>query len=441
MNFLAVDAANANGFVVHILALDGEVATIARRARPMKWGASLMLARSILAVSVVGMLSAAGLQAQALTAAAELSFANGVSSYRSGEAIRLIITYRSAESDCYLVSDTIPSRMDHIELTPVSGIFRWQEGDGPGSDASMWSKLDAGKSAASTVTLNDLFRFDEAGDYTVQVRTRHLHCGQYPSAESTELVTNAVRFHVEPFAAADEQQLAQSLEREIRSAIDQPAAERLARELDYLPGDDATRAKIALTLHPKLFYPFGIYVSKGLWIARNRSLIISAMQASISDPSIYFGANLIQTLVDLQTEPSSPNVNCCVLSGKVDPQKVALTAEYTHQLAQSMSSRSGNNLVDTALTVFSLDTRAKSKQPEASVDAQAAREVLISNFAEINEYQVGTLLQQFGPELADPRIHPALETLKTESKGIFSGNRSAALEEIQRITSGASAQH
>ena len=398
-----------------------------------------MVAHSTMAVAIVGMLSTVGLQAQAPTATAELSFANGASSYHSGEPIRLVITYQLADADCYLVSDTVPSRMDHIELTPASGIFRWQEDDGSGSDASVWSKLDAGKPAASTLVLNDLFRFDEAGDYTVQVRTHHLHCGQYSSAESTELVTNAVRFHVEPFAFTEEQQLARSLEQRIRSATNQHAAEELAEELDYLPGEDATRAKINLTLHPKLFYPFGIDVSKGLWIARNRSLIISAMQASISDPRIYFGANLIGTLVELQTEPSSPKVTCCVFSGNVDPRKAALTAEYTHQLAQSMSSRSGDNLVDTALTVFETDTRAKAAQPETSADAQAAREILISHFAEINEYQVGTLLQQFGPELADPRILPALEALRAESKGIFSGNGSAALAEIQRITLGASA--
>lgn len=62
--------------------------------------------------------------------------------------------------------------------------------------------------------------------------------------------------------------------------------------------------------------------------------------------------------------------------------------------------------------------------------------MLISHFAEIDEYQVGTLLQQFGPELADPRILPALEALRTESKGVFSGDESAALAEIQRITLG-----
>jgi hypothetical protein len=58
--------------------------------------------------------------------------------------------------------------------------------------------------------------------------------------------------------------------------------------------------------------------------------------------------------------------------------------------------------------------------------------VLINHFAEVNEYEVGTLLHQYGPELADERILPALQTLAT-STGIFTGNKTAALDEIHRI--------
>lgn len=163
---------------------------------------------------------------------------------------------------------------------------------------------------------------------------------------------------MEPFASTEEQQLARSFEQGIRSAINQQAAEKLAEELDYLPGEDATRAKIDLILHPKLFYQLGIDVSKvfGSRETASRSFRLCRHQSAIphllrsQSPS-----NACRTA----TEPSSPKVTCCVPSGKVDPRKAALTAEYTPHLAQSMSSHSEDYLVHTALTVFENDTRAK----------------------------------------------------------------------------------
>lgn len=364
-------------------------------------------------------------------ATAQLVIKDSVSSFRSGEPIQLEIVYRSNEPTCYVVTNTEPSLMDTVELTPEKGVYRWQQGDGAGSDASAWGKIEPGKPVSFGVTLNDLYRFDEPGDYTVRVRTRHLHCGVYPEAHASELATNARTFHVEPFAAADERQLAESLEQRIRNAGTQPEAERLAKRLDYLPGDDATRAKISLTLHPKLFYPFGISVTNGLWIARNRGMIIAAFEAAINDPSIFVDRGLIDTLVQLQRDGSRPQSTCCVLSAsrREDP----LSPGYLHELALSLPRRSGENLVGAALTVFEANAGEKSRTAQSDADFQSAREILISHLGEVNEYQVGGLLRQYGPQLEDRRVLPTLQKLVETSSGSFSSNRSAALQQIQRI--------
>lgn len=49
---------------------------------------------------------------QAAGATAELSLLDGRTTYYSGEPVRLSITYRQNGSDCYLVGDTVLSRVN-----------------------------------------------------------------------------------------------------------------------------------------------------------------------------------------------------------------------------------------------------------------------------------------------------------------------------------------
>ena len=366
------------------------------------------------------------------SATARLLIKGGSTSLRSGEPIQLEIVFRSDESTCYLVTDTSPSAMDTVEILPEGGAYRWQQGDGAGSDASVWMKMEAGSPATQDVKLNDLYRFDEPGDYTVRVRTRHLHCGVYPEAPSSELATNAITFHVESFPAVEERQLAESLERRIRSASKQREAEQLAKRLDYLAGDDATRVKISLTLHPKLFYPFGINVTDGLWIARNRGMIIASFEAAIHDPSIFVGQELIDTLVQLQRYTTRPQQTCCIASAS--PKEDPLVSRYLHELALSLAQRSGENLVDAALTIFQANARQKTRTAQAEADFASAREIVILHFGEINEYRVGSLLSVYGQQLADSRILSALQELVETSTGLFSSNKLAAQQQILKIT-------
>lgn len=90
-------------------------------------------------------------------ATADLSLKNGKNSFRSGEEIVLEISVRTSEPGCFLVSDTEPSPMDKISLTPTDGAYRWVQGDGRGSDASSWMRMEANKPAVIRIVLNDLY--------------------------------------------------------------------------------------------------------------------------------------------------------------------------------------------------------------------------------------------------------------------------------------------
>jgi len=209
--------------------------------------------KQVVAGTIAAMAVGAGAQTTASSAVAELALKDGKTHFRSGEPIVLEVTYRPGADGCFLVSDTAPSPMDVVEVTPTEGAFRWMQGNGGGSDASGWTQLKANMPAMVRLTLNDLYRFDERGTYMVKVRTSHLHCGEFGNAKAEELTTNAVSFDVEPFAEADEKALAESLEERIRASKSEREADALAEELEYLPGDDATRAKLSLTLHEKTF--------------------------------------------------------------------------------------------------------------------------------------------------------------------------------------------
>jgi hypothetical protein len=360
---------------------------------------------------------------------AELALKGGQTHFYSGEPILLEVTTRTTQSDCSLVSDTRPSPMDTVELSPDEGAFRWRQGNGDGSDSSGWSKLEPSKPSTDTLVLNDLYRFDAAGTYTVRVKTRHLHCGELFKGKPLELSTNAVTFTVEPYPAEQEKALAQSLEQRIRAATDECKASELATQLDYLPGDDATRAKLSLLFDPKTFYPFGVQVGEGLWIARNRPMVVAALKRALADPSIEADEQLLSLLTQLESNPQQPrSAGFAMALPAPDPHR----AEYLQQIALSLPRRTGDSQLTAALMVFEADKSLPALKP----DFDAAREIVITHFAQVNEYNVGGLLQRNGAYLEDRRIVPALQALIDHSAGVFSSNRTEAMKQMQRILPG-----
>lgn len=366
---------------------------------------------------------------------AELLLKDGKTTFRSGEPITLEIKLRTNESGCFLVTDTNPSPMDTVELTPIDGAHRWVKGDGRGSDASGWSQFEANVPVTIEIVLNDLYRFDERKSYTVSVKTRHLHCGTFTHAASIELEAGPVTFEVEPFGKSEEKELADSVEQRIREATDEKQAHKLARQLDYLPGDDATQAKLSLYLHPKTFYPFGVDVTQGLWIARNRGMVVSALEQAVADPTSAIGASsgLLTMLVALKRDPVKPQEPSFPMPPPLHPEPDSLMAGYVHQIALSLPQRTGESLLEAATTVFESDAADSTQTPQPNSDFQAAREVLITHFADVNEYSVAYILRRYGTYLEDRRLIPPLQNLIAHSEGIFSSNRDAAVGQMRKI--------
>lgn len=368
----------------------------------------------------------------------ELGLKDGKTAFRSGEPIVLEMTFRSSAGGMVVNTTTTEpvSPVDDVVLTPLNGVTPWMELRARGQrytpDYMALAKVEEGVPAKVSVTLNDLYRIDEPGQFTVHVVSRRAgKTGRDGTQEGTvALTSNDVSFDVAAFPEGEEAALAASLEAGIRSSGTQPAAEALARQLAYLPGDAATRVKLSLYLHPKEFYPFAVDVSQGLWIARNRGMVVEGLETALADPRQVVSAPLLDLLVALRLsleQPFQPG-----MAGAGRDAAEAMRLGYVHQLAGSLGERRGEARLEAAQTVL-LGGRKRA----ASADFEAAREVLITHFGEVNEYTVEWLLQGFGREFEDPRMVPALERLlDTTPDATFANNRVGALRLLAVLAPG-----
>jgi hypothetical protein len=366
----------------------------------------------------------------------ELSLEGGKTQFRSGEPIVLQFSFTATGPGVSVDVTTTepPSPIDTVVLTPKEGAFPWLDEQARGKryspDYVNTTTAEPNQPVTLTLTLNDLYRFDSPGHYTVSITTRRVRVGDGSSNGSLpspghlqELTSNDVSFDVVPFPDQDEAALAVSLEQRIRASANQRSAQKLADELDYLSGDAATAAKLSLFLHPKTFDPSRVDVTQGLWIARNRTMVVAALERAIVDPA-QTSADLVGTLVDLKATLQPPH----------NPE--AIKAEYIHQIALSIPKRTGESRIDAARTVFVTMAR---EGHASGPDFDIARETIITHFSEVGQYSdVESILNPYGKYLLDPRLVPALRRiLETTTDPVFSGNREAALTQLARITPGA----
>lgn len=362
-----------------------------------------------------------------------LASPSGTTTYRAGDRITVQLTFLSSGVATEMNGSDYggPTGLEKIVIAPSNGAVAWA-GDQSGTskyfpDYFMKTPLSATHPVHLNFVLNEIYRFDP-GHYTVHILTRRI-------GNVGELTSNDLNFEVEPFPPAQEAALADSLESKIRAASSQPAANKLAKNLDYLTGDASIRAKLNLYLHPKTFYPFGVDVSEGLAIARNRQLVVDDLREALTNPNQEVDSTFVDMLSRFQYSmqaPEPPDARFGPARPPSSPLLIQIRAENLHLLAETLPRRSGESRMAAAETIFTADAHAT--DTTAIQDFAIAREALITHFSEVNEYNVQSYLQSFGPQLDDPRLLPALQTiLNRHEDGNFSGNRLGALMLLNRI--------
>src|SRR6266849_3702906 len=326
----------------------------------------------------------------------QLSLATNKSSYRTGEPMVLELEFTASESG-YSVNTTtteLASPIDELVLSPKSGVYSWLDDYARGNrywpDYSAMSALQPGQSVKLKLPLNALYRFDQPVHYTVHVVSRRVSSGSIQARRPVgPLTSNDVSFEVVPMSDSDEAGEAASLEELIRSAPDLQTAQQYAERLKWLTGDPSTRVKISLFLNPKTFYPFGVNVSQGLWLARNRALVFSSLEQAMIDPghAVEVTSGELWLAVALKTRLLSPYDASSPKQSPLATEQIE--DQYLNRIAETLPQRQGESLVRTAITLL---TTLVQRKETTTAQFQAAREAIIKNFATVNEYQIDWLL-------------------------------------------------
>jgi hypothetical protein len=389
-----------------------------------------------------------------------LALKDGKATYRMGEAIVLDLSFTANEPGHWIDSSTqvTDSPIDEITILPADAVYPWLvnalRGQPQGGPHDFFERevLSPGAPSQILLPLNALYRLDKPGHYTVRVTTHRMEFADQPgptqedntTENTTRVTTNGGSFNVEAMSEADEQAIVDKLVSELRTfsekfepilnAVGTGNTEALKgdwqqvlrqglgaygsdlmNELNWLSGDPSTRAKVDIYLHPDVFgYYLSPRIAQGLWIARNRRLVVSLLEQAMKDPSHPFRDSMASQLKATLTG-QSPN--------QAEQVEQQAELENLRQIAKTLPERSGTDLTQTATTLFWQLTQAKQTEtPEFA----AARDVLMAHYDEV-PWSIDLLL-----DAKDPRLVPRLEAFLREhhQPRYLSPERDAVFEQL-----------
>lgn len=374
---------------------------------------------------------------------ARLSLAGGKNVYRTGEPIRLVLAFTS-DADGYKlnVTTTKPaSPVDEILLTPDDGVFRWLD-EYSGKHRYWPDYMSMGKITTTPAivefALNDWFRFDRPGKYTVQVKTSRVSRTEQPRdpVPLIYLMTNEVSFEVVAMTTAEEEQEVRRLSALLDATRNQKEEIRISEELSYLAGEASTREKARRYVSSEGRsgnYYQNIYY--GLFIARDRALVKRLLEGALRDPNMQVTHQLLHTLTRLRLllegkEP--PGVAGFDEVGDQRQQHYSeIQKEYLRELTASLQKRTGKSRTAAAMTVL----LNLPKEPyQAAPMLSDARIILIQEFDGLSIYDQDLLLNGYWDKFRDPSLQPALERmLKKERQPQGYLIRASALKRLMEL--------
>jgi hypothetical protein len=372
----------------------------------------------------------------------KLSLAEGKNVYRAGETIRLALTFSSDQSGFDLQMDR-GTYLDKVLISPEEGLFDWKTdyygGNEPISDASAFTNLTA-EPAEIEVSLNDYYRFDRAGRFTVQIVTKRIRERKIASQDfdlesRPGLTSNSVSFEIKPMTVDEESAEARTLRSAIETKTDRLEKVRLAEELANLPGDAAIPEKIACFLsarsQPGSSYGGAMY--KGLFLSRNRPLVIRKLEFVLNDvtkPADFEIVGILSSLKarEVQAKMGVPykQSNSWYLPLSPDDPWLEANAYYLQIVSDSLSKRQGRNLVETAFGLF--------RENNLSSELKAyLKEILIKNFDSLDIFGREQLLSANWEQIRDPSLVPLIERMLNDTKYPDYGRINVQTTAIKRL--------
>jgi hypothetical protein len=349
----------------------------------------------------------------------KLRLAEPKSVYKIGEPIKLVMEF-TADREGYVVettSDLDQQGEDNVVISPETGVAHWRTEMTGGvrylRDMISTQNL-SNVPARVALTLNDTLRFDTPGRYTVTVTTHRVTKYSKLYSRPLTLTTNPITFEVEAMSEADEAA-------EVKRLADRYAASRnfqtddeVGQQLSFLTGEPSTREKVTRFLNQdERRGNYTGHVAYGLFIARDRQLVLKLLEAALRDPNTPVSVQMLSVVTSLRRlvtdglRMDKPLVaNATLTPQEEDPRIREIRDAYVVELAAGLDKRKDKALTTTAITIAS----NLPKDPQAAgVGSGEARRIIIQQFDALNPSSQEWVLRQDWAELRDSSMIPVFK--------------------------------
>jgi hypothetical protein len=359
----------------------------------------------------------------------KLSLAENKTVYRIGEPIKLLMEF-TADKAGYKVeylSEQGALTSDSLVISPDIGYTYWL--DEMNNNIRYMRDYFAEADLSSTpkqvvLVLNDALRFDNPGRYTVSVTTRRVRptSSKEDWREPLTLSTNSVKFEIQPMSEADEETELKRLTQLLDAKRDWQSEDAITKQLSYLAGDPSSREKVRRLLdREKRSGNYYANILTGLFIARNRALVLKLIENALRDPEIPATAQLLGVATRLKTLLVQNVSNKPVVVGSVivapaveeDSQTKEIREGYLLELAAGLGKRTGESQTTTAQTIFT--SFPKNAQTPPSPALREARRILIQQFDTLDLFGKEWLLRSYWEDLRDPVLLNSLKKMLASS--------------------------
>ncbi len=356
----------------------------------------------------------------------KLSLANSKSIYRMGEPIKLIMEF-TADREGYVVEilpDAKSPWQDTIVISPEFGISHWlaemTAGQRYARDFFSTQNLSNVPQRVELI-LNDTLRFDVAGRYTVSVTTRRISKQSLTYSRPFSVTTNSITFEVEPMSEPDEAAEVKRLSDLMAAKRNSQTDEEVGKLLSFLTGEPSTREKVRRFLNPE--DRSGNYHANlwyGLFIARNRQLVLKLLETGLRDPNTGVSSQLLNAVTRLRmlvtdgVRDKPVVVTSMLTPSEEDPRAREIRDAYVVELSAGLAKRKDKAQTTTAITIVSNPP----KDPQAaSAGSREARRILIQQFDTLHIFSQEWLLRQDWEELRDRSLIPVIKRMLSTAPG------------------------
>jgi len=373
----------------------------------------------------------------------KLSLAENKTVYRIGEPIKLVMEF-TADREGYVL-DVIPDRegpaLDTIIVSPETGVTQWHAEfmDNRSYMRCVVSMEKLSSPRRLDVVLNDTLRFDTPGRYTVRVKTRRITRNSTDVGQPSEplsLSTNVISFDIQSMSEEDEAKEVKRLS-DLLDSTRNSRDDEIARRFSYLTGDLSAREKVRRFLNPEQRPGnYGLHIHYGLFIARNRGLVLKLIETAMRDPNTPLTNEMLSAAIRLRTlltygiSPKPVGPSPLVLQPEEDPRNREIRETYLTELAAGLGKRSGTSQTTTALTLFMVTAK---DSPAESVRLREVRRILVQHFDTLHPYSQEWLLRTHWEQMRDAALVSSLKKMLTTT-GIASKNmHDTALQRLLEI--------